>query len=173
MSWDKRSEAAAASLVICLEALAGMERDIKQAEAEHNVEVDLSIRTALYTFNDEIDRPKALSSGLSDKERLDSYALVSRPDGENADSHALAAVEKLPAEPDRKQILIVVSDGQADDKAASRASVLRLRQQGWHVYGVSIASPDAVQLYAPDSQRIDDPAQLPAMLQSLIERTLH
>lgn len=168
----ERAKAAASSLVICLEALALMERDIKAAEAEHNIDVDLDIRTAVYTFNDEIHCTKPLSPGLSDKERYDSYGLVSQPGGNNADSHALAEIEKIPIEPDRKQILIVISDGKADDKIASRASVERLRKDGWHVYGVSIGSEDAVQLYAPDSERIDDPAGLPAMLQRLIERTL-
>jgi hypothetical protein len=166
------SESAASSVVICLEALAGMQRDIADAERENNTKTDLEINTALYTFNHEIDQPKQLSGGLSPKERLDCYSLVNNPDGGNADSHALAEVEKMKKKPSHKQILIVVSDGLADDPTASRASVERLRKDGWQVYGVSIGSDAAVELYKPDSQRIDDPTQLPKMIKTLLERTI-
>ena len=171
----ERSKAAAATLVICLEALAGMERDIRAAEAEHNLNVDLDIRTALYTFNKTLTQPKQLSSGLSDQERFDSYGSVTQPTGGTTHSLALQHIETYPVEPDRQRIIIVVTDGEPNSKKdipTTRESIGRLRAKGWHIYGVSIGSDAAVQLYAPDSQRIDDPAELPATVQSLIERTL-
>lgn len=168
----QNSEAAAASLVMCLEALAGMERDIRAAEEEANVEVDLDIRTAVYMFESDISQPKKLSPGLSDKERLESYSLVTQPTGGTADYLAFQDIETYPDEPERKRIIIAVSDGESNDRVLAQGSIRRLRNRGWYVYGVSINSDAAVTLYAPDSQRVDNPAELPSALRALIERTL-
>jgi hypothetical protein len=171
MQGDK-SAAASASALIMLEALAGMERDIKETEEREGLDLDLDIRTALYTFNSEVACTKQLSSGLSDAERLVTYSQVKDAGGGNADSVVLHQIEAMPIEADRKQVLIVVSDGEADNVEASRASVLRLRQNGWHVFGVAIGSRAAEKLYEPYSRLIDDPSNLPDVLQSFIESTL-
>ena len=78
----------------------------------------------------------------------------------------------MPVESDRRQVLVVISDGQADDKKASRRSVERLRASGWQVYGIAIGSKDAEELYKPDSRRVDDPTMLPDAIQNLIETNL-
>lgn len=168
----ERSQAAASSAVIMLEGLAGMQRDVRQAEDQYSLTLDLDIRTACYSFNDDVVLHKPLSEGITDKERLATYATVSQPGGNNADSVVLAEITRMPSEPDRRRILIVVSDGEADDVTASRRSVDLLREQGWLVYGVAIGSTAAERLYAPHSKLINDPNELPAVLQSFIESTI-
>lgn len=167
-----RSIAAASAGVISLEAISGMQRDIETMQFELGVDVDVDIRSAIYTFNDTISNPKPLSRGISLKERLDTYAEIRDAGGGNADSHILATIDKLPIEHDRQQILIVVCDGEADDKVLSRKHIEHLRTNGWRVYGISIDSDAAVELYAPHSERIDDPALLPETLERLIGETL-
>lgn len=169
-----KSKAAAAAVVMCLEGLDGMQRDIKAAEQEAGVTLDLDIRTALYTFNDEVRCTKQLSHGLTLKERLDSYGDARNPGGGNADTTVLGMIEDLDSEiaTDRRKILVMVADGEADDKEAARASVERLRHKGWQVYGISIGSDAAVELYKPTSRRIDDPSTLPTTMQQLIQETL-
>lgn len=167
-----RSRAAASSAVICLEALAGVQRDIEEFREATGIDAEVDIRTAVYTFNDTIDETKPLSHGLTPKQRLDTYGLVSNPGGNNADSHALQKVLDLPPETDRKRILVVVSDGEADNKALARTHIEALRRNGWQVYGVSIGSEAAVQLYSPHSRRIDDPSLLPDTMKQFIEETL-
>lgn len=172
MQEDERYKAASAAAVISLEGLAAMQRDIKSAEQESGAELDLDIRTALYTFNGEVECPKSLSRTLTEKQRLDTYAKVSQPNGGNADSVVLKIVEGLTIESDRRKVLVVVSDGEADDTDASLASVKRLRKNGWLVFGVAIGSEAAEKLYAPDSQRVDDPTHLPDAIKKLIEANL-
>jgi Mg-chelatase subunit ChlD len=167
-----KREAAAASSVICLEGLAAMQRDIEAAEIEAGMDLALDIRTAIYTFNGEVLNPKPLGHHLSEKERLDTYAQVANPTGNNADSVALNLIEGLATEPDRRKILVVLSDGEADDKTAARASVNRLRAKDWQVYGIAIGSKDAEVLYEPDSRRVDDPTKLPEAIQTLIQSNL-
>ena len=168
----EKSHAAASSAVICLEALAGVQRDIEEFREATGIDAEVDIRTAVYTFNDTIDEAKPLSHGLDMKQRLDTYGLILSPDLGNADTHALQKVLDLPPETDRKRILVVVSDGEADDKALARTRVEELRHSGWQVYGVSIGSEAAVELYSPHSRRIDDPSLLPETMKQFIEETL-
>lgn len=169
----EKSKNAASSMVICLEALAAMQREVERAQSEHNLEADIDIKTGVMVFNDKIDVPKKLGGGLTEKERLDTFELIKDPKRGNADSHVLAQVEEIETPiAGRQRILIVVSDGKADDKVASQASIERLRQKGWQVFGISIGSDDAVELYSPHSHRIDDPKDLPASLSDLIAKTL-
>lgn len=174
MGGNGKSEAAAAAVAICLEGLDGMQRDVKAAEQEAGVTLDLDIRTALYTFNDEVKCTKQLSHGLTAKERLDSYGDVRAPGGGNADSTVLGMMEELDTEipADRRKIVVMVADGEADNTTAARASVDRLRQKGWQVYGISIGSDAAVELYKPTSRRVDDPTTLPSAMQQLIQETI-
>lgn len=168
----EKSEAAASSAVICMEALAGMQRDIETIQNDIGAEIDVDVRTAIYTFDNEINNPKPLSHGLSLKERLDTYSEVRNPGGANADSHALQMICELPPEQDRSRILVVVSDGEADNPSLARTKIEQLRREGWKVYGISIGSDAAVQLYAPHSQRVDDPSLLPDLMKQLIQETL-
>lgn len=172
MGADGRSKAAASSAVIVLEGLAAMQRDVEAAEEEAGMDLDLDIRTALYTFNGEVDCPKPLSHHLTEKERLDAYQLVASPGGDNADSVVLKMIEDITIESDRRKVLVVLSDGEADDTDASRRSVERLRKNGWQVFGIAIGSTAAEELYSPDSKRVDDPKNLPEAIQTLIQSNL-
>lgn len=169
----EKAAAAASSAVICLEALAGMQRDIQATEERYGIQTDIDIRTAVYTFNDIVDNPKPLSHGLDTKARLDTYSLVASAGGNNADSHVLRMIEEYPDEPGRRRILVMVADGQADDKARCIESTRHLRNRHWEVYGISIGSDDAVALYAPHSRRVDDPARIPETFARFIEETLY
>jgi hypothetical protein len=168
----EKSQAATDSILICLEGLSGMHRDIMAAEEDLGTDLDLDIRTAIYTFNSEVHNPKQLSHSLTEKERLDTYSLVSNARGGNADSEVLAMINELPVDPDRRQNIVVIADGEADDTPACEDLVRQLRAAGWNVFGIAIGSEAAEKLYAPDSRRVDDPNDLTKAMKSLIEANL-
>ena len=169
------AKAAASCAVIMLEGLAGMERDIRQLEEQQSIDLsDLSIRTSLYTFGSNATCHKPLGSSLSDKQRLDTYAAITAADaGWTADYLALQEITALPHDRDRQRIVVVVTDGASNNPDAARAAVSQLRRdQNTVVYGVSIGSDAAEQLYAPNAKLINDPKDLPNVLQSFIETTI-
>ena len=152
-----------------------MERDIRKMEKEQNIDLsDLSVRTALYTFGSSSVCHKPLSSSLNDKQRLDTYAAITAADaGDTADYLALQEIAGLRRDHDRQRIVIVVTDGESSDRNAAYAAINQLRRdQNTVVYGVSIGSIAAEQLYAPNAKFIDDPKDLPNILQSFIETTI-
>jgi hypothetical protein len=173
-----KAKSAAGSVVIGLEGLAAMQRDIEEAEATHKLDLDLDIRTAILTFGDEASVVKALSTKVSPKERLDAYDAVSNPrGGTTQDFLALEEIGSWAAEPDRRRIVIAVSDGgsndgQRDTSPRARRAIDRLRGQGWFVYGISIGSDEAERLYSPTARRVDDPSKLPETIHSFIEATI-
>lgn len=169
------AQAAASCAVIMLEGLAGMERDIRQLEEQQSIDLsDLSIRTSLYTFGNNATCHKPLGSSLSDKQRLDTYtAIAAASAGGTADYLALQEIAALPHDQDRQRIVVVVTDGQSNNPDATQAAVSQLRRdQNTVVYGVSIGSDAAEQLYAPNAKLINDPKDLPNVLQSFIETTI-
>jgi hypothetical protein len=173
MRQGQKSEATCASAVIGLEGLAAMQRDIEEAEASHNMDLELDIRTAIYTFGDHTDCLKPLSTHIKPKERLDAYDALSHPNGNSTyDFLGLEEINQIPTDDDRRQILIVVSDGQSDDSARARRSIDTLRGKGWFVYGISIGSDAAEHLYRPTAKRVDNPEKLPETIQKFIETTI-
>ena len=171
----KSAQSAASCAVIMLEGLASMERDIRKLEKEQNIDLsDLSVRTALYTFGSSSVCHKPLGSSLNDKQRLDTYAAVSAADaGGTADYLALQEIAGLRRDHDRQRIIIVVTDGESNDRNAAYAAINQLRRdQNTVIYGVSIGSTAAEQLYAPNAKLIDDPKDLPNILQSFVETTI-
>ena len=171
----KSAQSAASCAVIMLEGLASMERDIRKLEKEQNIDLsDLSVRTALYTFGSSSVCHKPLSSSLNDKQRLDTYAAITAADAsDTADYLALQEIAGLRRDHDRQRIVIVVTDGESSDRNAAYAAINQLRRdQNTVVYGVSIGSIAAEQLYAPNAKFIDDPKDLPNILQSFIETTI-
>ena len=171
----KSAQSAASCAVIMLEGLASMERDIRKLEKEQNIDLsDLSVRTALYTFGNSSVCHKPLGSGLNDKQRLDTYAAVSAADaGGTADYLALQEIAGLPRDHDRQRVIVVVTDGESNDRNAAYAAINQLRRdQNTVIYGVSIGSTAAEQLYAPNAKLIYGPKDLPNILQSFIETTI-
>ena len=165
--------AAASSAVICLEALSGMQRDIERMRDQNGISIDVDIRTAIYTFASDIYNPKPLSSGLSTKERLDSYSAILSPGG-GVDSNSKVfqiIKQQIKRDPDRNQIIIVVSDG-SDDIRGTESEIRELRGAGFKVYGLSVITSDAVAIFAPHGQQIDDSSQLPTAMSHLIEETI-
>lgn len=169
------AQAAASCAVIMLEGLAGMERDIRKLEEQQSIDLsDLSIRTSLYTFGTDATCHKPLSSNLNDKQRLDTYTAIAAANaGWTADYLALQEITALPHDRDRQRIVVVVTDGVSNDPDATQAAISQLRRdQNTVVYGVSIGSAAAEQLYAPNAKLINDPKDLPNVLQSFIETTI-
>ena len=166
------AEAAATSAVIMLEALAGMERDIQKAEEQTGLNLELDIRTALYTFGETSECIKPLGAGLDDQKRLRVRDAILRADGNcTYDFLTLQEIAAL-EQSENRRILIVVSDGESHGKEAAQQALQQLHQQNWLVYGVAIGSTAAEALYAPHSKLINDPKELPGVLQSFIESTI-
>lgn len=171
--FGERSQAAAACSVIALEGLAGMQSDIEEAEKEHNLDLELDIRTAIYSFASNAKQLKALSKKLDAKERYDTYFdLINANGGGTRDFLALENVQNIESDSERKQIIIVVTDGESDEPMRAKKAIDQLRSKGWLVYGISIGSYAAVNLYSPTSKRIDDPKLLPKAIKELIEETI-
>lgn len=177
MQEDGKQEAAAASTVIALEGLAALQRDIEAAEKETGLDLELDIRTAIYTFGEAATCLKPLSTALSNKERLDSYGAVSQPeDGHTRDYLALEEVSQLPHDKDRRRIVIAISDGGSngapDARSRARHAIERLRSDGVFAYGISIGSDEAEQLYRPTAKMLEDPSKLPETIAGFLEATI-
>lgn len=168
----EKSAAAASAAVMCLEAFAGMQRDVDELAARSKIDLDVDIRCAVFTYNDSVSMPKPLTGRLSLAQRLATVSQIRTPNGGNADTHVLQAILDLAPSPDRRRTLVVVSDGEADDPDLARAKVEQLRKVGWRVFGISIGSDAAVRLYAPHSRRVDDPALVPDVLSRLLKESL-
>jgi hypothetical protein len=160
----ERSRIAASTAVICLEALKAIQDDIEEMGQAANIDLDVDIRTAIYAFTENYTNPKPLSTGLDMKERLDAFSEISSPGG-GTSGDFLGAIDSLPVDSDRHQVLIVVSDGEFDENGR----IATLRNKGWKVFDLSIQADEAVRMFAPDGRLITDPAELPHAMTELIK----
>ena len=169
-----KAKAAAASTLIFLEGLSAMQSDVEREEMDSGTSLDLMIRSAVYTFGAHTGCIKPLSSKLETKERIDAYQAVGRPAGSTPDHLALQAIaEEQRDDTERKRVIIVISDGESDDEDKTTAALSNLHSQpNTLIYGISIGSDAAVELYKPHSQRVDDPRRLPETMQRLITETI-
>ncbi|MFV0433540.1 MAG: VWA domain-containing protein [Leucobacter sp.] len=192
------ADAAADAALIMLEALAGVDRDIEHAERRVGVDLDLDIRTALVLFDADAQVVKPLSHGLDDDTRHRLYSGIRSTRGSTNDGAALRTAAHqlgLGGEPhggggasgasersidaggrgdghERRRLVIVVSDGGSNDPAAADAELRRLRASGVGVHGIGLGSDEIVRRYAPSSRRIDEPGEIAAALQALVESQL-
>jgi hypothetical protein len=160
-----RAEVAASSAVICLEALSAIQNDIEEMSHQANIEIDVDIRTAIYTFTGEFKNPKPLSTGLNEIQRLDTYTEILAAEGDSTSNAFLGGINQLPASPERHQVLIVVTDGAFHEDG----KIAELRRKGWRVFGLSIQSDAAVEMFAPGGRLINNPAELPQAMTDLIK----
>ena len=162
------------ALVVALEGLSAMERDIARMEKQEGVDTDLDIKTAVYTFGSKAECIKPLSSSLDDKTRLTAIHKTLLADGgSTADYLALEAIDQqIPQKSDRQQIIFVITDGGSDSPSHAKSCIQRLRSKGVIVIGVAIGSQEAVSLYSPTSELVDDPKDLPKLLEKLIIKGL-
>ena len=168
----RSADAAAQSTVLLLEGLAAMQRDIQAAEEEYDMDLELDVRTAVYTFGTDAKCVKPLSNTLSDKDRLQALHEVRTQQGGTSDFLALEAIADIPLESDRKRVVIIATDGGSDDDERSLQAQARLRQQGVSMFCISINSDEAVELYRPDATRVDDAKDLPDAFEAFVESTL-
>ncbi|MFC7765185.1 hypothetical protein [Leucobacter soli] len=68
--------------------------------------------------------------------------------------------------------MILIGDGGTNDAAAAAHELRRLRRAGARVHGIGIGSDEVVQRYAPTSRRLEDPREIAAALQALVEDEL-
>lgn len=189
------SEAAADAMLILVEALGGVERDIAHAEATSGIDLDLDLRSCLIVFGARASVVKPLSHGADDEARRRMHAAIREPEGSTNDGAALrAAAEQLgvgassgpetgrgtgpgpvfgPAQGvQRRRVAILVSDGGSNDTAAADRELHRLRASGVRVHGIGVGSDDILMRYGPDAVRIDDPRRLPEALEAILEQEL-
>ncbi|SJN12385.1 hypothetical protein FM113_14755 [Leucobacter sp. 7(1)] len=168
--------AASDAMLILLEALSGVERDVQHAERALGSSLELDVRTALLVFDAEVEVVKPLSSGLDDAVRRRLDAAIRTPQGSTNDGAALrAAAEQLGAvggeEGDgqqRRRIVFLMSDGGSNDPVAAARELRALRQLGVRVVGCGFGSDEMTNRYAPDGRRVDDPARLAETLSTVI-----
>jgi len=174
MGWHERAKNAADSAVILLEALAGMERDIQETEREHGIELELDIRTAVYTFTERFSCTKPLSGNLSDKERVATYNKILHPDGGNSEGF-LEEVNRLPAAQDRRKILMILTDGDIytdGSKTRGDAIVRELEAKGWIIYSIGVSDDAVPENIGGKVLKISDPTRLPGEMVKAVEETI-
>jgi len=172
MLGDEKHVAAARAALIALEGLAAIERDIAEAERQNTMNLELDVRTGLYTFRTSATCLKQLGPGLSDRERLSVRSSLLSPRGTTADDLALRAIDEVKREPGRRRIVIVITDGESNEPSATNREIRKLRRAGDLVFGIGIGPEAVIDLYAPNATRIIDPADLPAAVRSLIESSM-
>jgi hypothetical protein len=173
MQRDGKAVSAGNAAVIAMEGLAAMQRDIEEVEELHHTQLDLEIRTAIYTFGEHATLLKPLSKSLSLKERLDGYAKITNPtEYDTRDYLALREVSALKIDGDRRKIVMVITDGESGSPGEAMRVIAELRANGWLVYGIGIGSDAAANLYKPTARRVDDPALLPETIKTFIEDTI-
>ena len=172
------AEAAATAALIVLEALAGVERDIRFLEAQWGMDIGLSVRTSLILFDAEAVVMKPLAGALTEHVRRSVFTEVQRPAGSTNDAAALGAAHAEFAAGrsahdgrDRRRVALVMSDGGTNDAPAADRALLALRALGVSVFGLGVGSDDLTLRYAPDGIRIGRPAELSTALMTLIERS--
>jgi hypothetical protein len=111
---------------------------------------------------------KPLGNNLSDRERLTTHREILQPRGNTADFITLQDIVNLPRDSGRQRFVIVVSDGESSSPSQANSAIRQLREQGVFVYGVGIGSDDATELYKPYCKRVDNPDDLPDVLESFI-----
>ena len=173
--------------LIMIEALAGAERDIAHAEAQHGIDLDLDIRTALVVFDAQANAVKPLSRGLDDSVRHHMVNAIRSPRGSTNDGLALHeaarqlglgyAAPATRAEPgqsqigggvERRRIVFFIGDGGSNDPLLAARELRRLHEAGVQVVGIGVGSDEIVERFAPTSRRVDDPRQLPEILYQLV-----
>ena len=180
------AEAAADSMLIMTEALAGVARDVEAAERASGSTLDLDIRTALIVFDSAVDVVKPLSRGLDDSVRRAVHGAIRAPRGSTNDGAALrAAADQLGVSvadsaagrygpggavvgAERRRIVILVSDGGSNDPVAAEHALRRLRNAGVEVHGIGIGAGDLESRYAPQGRTVLDARTLPEVLQTLV-----
>ena len=188
------SQAAADAMIILLEGLAAVERDIVFAELNAGISLELDIRSSLIVFDAEATVLKPLSRGLDDEARRLIHAEAREPGGSTNDAAALsAAAEQLGIsrsgvatsasspvignsnnrEAVRTRIAILVSDGGTNDTAAAHRELQRLRSAGVGMYGIGIGTDDLAKRYEPDGIALNDPRELPRLLEQLLAEHLN
>lgn len=176
MSWEggDKARAAATSTLIFLEGLAGIQKDIEEAEAEYGLELEMSIRSCVYTFGNGADIIKPLSKELSTKERLDSYQAAGSPLNEGtADYLALESILDNISEGDRRKVIVVITDGESSQPTLATEAISKIRaRKDSTIMAISIGSEEAVELYRPDARRCDNPRDLPNTLANILRSSL-
>jgi uncharacterized protein YegL len=168
--YGKPADQALNAMVVVIEGLAAMQRDIARIEKHENVATNLDIKTAVYTFGQEATCIKPLSGTLTDKIRLTLMAETLAANGyATADFLALEHINQtMPQKSDRKQIVFIVTDGVSSDPARTKTVLAGLRAKNATVVGVAIGSSAAVELYSPTSKLITQPSDLPKLMKELI-----
>ena len=167
------------AMIIMCEGLAGVARDVADAERVGGVPLDLDIRVALIVFDSTVEVVKPLSAGMSDAVRIAVHGALREPRGSTNDGAALrtaATTLGLEAgsghpttEPlERRRVVILVTDGGSNDPLAAGQATQRLRRAGIRVHAIGLGAGDTVVRYAPDARRIDDVQALPDALRALV-----
>ena len=172
--------AASDAMLVLLEALSGVERDVQHAERALGSSLELDVRTALLVFDADVEIVKPLSSGLDDGVRRRLDAAIRAPQGSTNDGAALRAAAAQWGGTgggagagggdgqERKRIVFLISDGGSNDPVAAARELRALRNLGVRVVGCGFGSDEMTNRYAPDGRRIDDPARLAETLSAVI-----
>ena len=174
--------------MVMVESVAAVDREIAELEAEHDVDLGISVRSALLVFDDVPTILKRLAEPPTEAARAKLHAEVRKSGGATQLVAALhAAAEELGnvgevakrerprsvgraavRHAQRRQILVCVTDGDVGETRELAATLRSLRASGVQTIGIGIGLAPGIVAFAPDDRRIRSVRELPHALAALI-----
>lgn len=170
-----KSKVATESAVAVLEGLDDFNQMVQETSKSLGYELDYDARTAVVTFGDDAQITKPLGLTLTTKERIQAVRGIQNPSSSSTcDYLALGKVlDFYNSEPstDRKKIVIVLTDGKSSDTSElSQVQLLLRKIPNLGVYAIGIEDDSAETNYAPHGKTIQNVAQLPDTLSTMVTR---
>jgi len=168
-----------------LEALAELVDELERQAAD--LDEPLSVRTECRAFGDVEETVKALSPGLTERQRVAMFgALGTAPGSSTRDFLSLEAIlAGIDADTEaelragkRRKVVVVTTDGESngDPDAAGRVrrAAAALREKGALVIGVGVTEDGraAIETYAPDGRLAPTAEALPGIFRGILDEAL-
>lgn len=155
-------------------------------EDRDNLTNDLKISSEIYSFGrygKNFKPLKTMSDDFTEKERIEATKIVSKTDGPDNNEHEVferieenisdETKEKISGG-ELKKILIIFSDGIADDVNAVKSQIAKIRQDGVITIGVGITDDgrSALETYAPNARLAKNVSDICPILADLLKEHL-
>lgn len=170
---NERCKAAARAALVLIEGLSAVQEDVEDIERSLGLDLDIELRSAIYTFNSDAYVRKKLDEPLNEAVSIRTYQSIKNTSGSTDNLKALNRVkEHVKPDPDRKRVYFVITDGEVSKADEVKSLVANMRHDGDLVYCIGIGTEAATKVYGPYAKRIDDMSQLPDAIIDYIRESL-
>jgi uncharacterized protein YegL len=165
------------AVLILLEALASIARDISDMAREFDTDFGLGIRSGLVLFDDTAEVLKPLTTAMDPHVRRELHDKIQQPQGATNDGVALRVASQLlrdthtpPQEGTRARRVILIGDGGSHDERQAARELRSLRSAGVEVIALGIGSTGAemVSRYAPTGYHVPSARDLPRIFRAIV-----